>query len=156
MPPSLLGLSTGWSDLLVIFFLYIVNFVTAFATNRVTKVFRIACNVVSNRSCFACEVKCVREPASFIAGSKLRISWLSSKKSYRDHLAFSFPYLQIDSENFWIGRLSVTRTLSVSYSAGWGAGWNVDLHAARKLEMIPFSKIQLVVYYLRSDWLSYC
>ena len=69
-----------WSDLLVIFFLYIVNFVTALVTNHVNKVFRIACNVVSNRSCFACEVECVREPASFIAGSKLRISWFTSKK----------------------------------------------------------------------------
>ena len=40
-------------------FSYIL-FVTAIALSRVNKVFRVAGNVVSNGSCFACEVECVR------------------------------------------------------------------------------------------------
>ena len=34
--------------------------ISAFALNHVNRVFRVACNVVSNRSCFACRVECVR------------------------------------------------------------------------------------------------
>ena len=33
---------------------------TAYGLNHVNKVFRVAGNVVSNRSCFDCGVECVR------------------------------------------------------------------------------------------------
>ena len=47
-------------------FSYIL-FVTAFALNYGNTIFRVAGNVVSNRSCFACEMECVRrKPVGYV------------------------------------------------------------------------------------------
>ena len=47
-------------------FTYIL-FVTAFALRHVSKVFRVAGNGVSNRSCFACGMECIRcKPVGYV------------------------------------------------------------------------------------------
>ena len=44
--------------------------ISAFALNHVNRVFRVTCNVVSNRSCFACRVECVRNKLLEYVGAR--------------------------------------------------------------------------------------
>ena len=46
----------------------------AFAQNHVNKVFRVAGNVVSNRSCFPCGVECVSSKPVRYAGARKTIT----------------------------------------------------------------------------------
>ena len=47
-----------------------VLFMTAFALNHVDRVFRVAGNVVSNRSCFTCRGECVRSKSVGYEGAR--------------------------------------------------------------------------------------
>lgn len=53
-------------------FFFDTLFVTAFAFNHVYKAFRVAVNVVSNWSCFACGMECVRSKPDGYVGTRAR------------------------------------------------------------------------------------